>query len=71
MKNIINRISNLLTIKSIVTLILTICFALLAMNGFISAEVFITVYSTIIGFYFGTQKSKDTETDDKTDIEDN
>lgn len=74
MKELGHRICNLLTIKSIVTLILTVCFFILAMRGTISAEVFISVYSVIIGFYFGTQRTKDesnksSDDTNKTDIE--
>ena len=58
--NIITRISNLITIKSIVTLILTIVFAILSLRGVVTPEVFISVFTVIIGFYFGTQKIDDT-----------
>jgi 5-bromo-4-chloroindolyl phosphate hydrolysis protein len=68
MKELGHRICNLLTIKSIVTLILTVCFFILAMRGTISAEVFISVYSVVIGFYFGTQRHKD-DSNNKPDIE--
>jgi hypothetical protein len=59
--SIITRISNLITIKSIVTLILTIVFAILSLRGTVSSEVFISVFTVIIGFYFGTQKVDDTK----------
>ena len=59
--NIITRISNLITIKSIVTLILTVVFAILSLRGTITAEVFISVFTIVIGFYFGTQKVDDTK----------
>jgi hypothetical protein len=58
--SIITRISNLITIKSIVTLALTIVFAILSVRGTITAEVFISIFTVIIGFYFGTQKVDDT-----------
>lgn len=48
----------LLTIKSIVTIILTVVFAALSACGEITAELFMTVYVVIIGFYFGTQFEK-------------
>ena len=51
------RISRLLTVKSIVTLILTAVFALLAFRGKIEQD-FMTIYAVIIAFYFGTQSSK-------------
>lgn len=61
MKNIVTRIGNLITIKSIVTLILTVVFAILSIKGLVSPEVYITIFSSVIGFYFGTQKVDDTD----------
>ena len=52
-----NRISKLLTVKSIVTLVLTGVFAFMAVNGAISQD-FMTIYAVIIAFYFGTQTAK-------------
>ena len=52
-----NRISKLLTVKSIVTLVLTGVFAFMAVNGVISQD-FMTIYAVIIAFYFGTQTAK-------------
>lgn len=60
MNNIIERLGNLITVKSLVTLALTIVFAILSIRGNISSELFITIFSTIIGYYFGTQKIDDT-----------
>ena len=54
------RISRLLTVKSIVTLILTAVFALLAFRGKIEQD-FMTIYAVIISFYFGTQSQEDRE----------
>lgn len=51
------RLANLLTVKSIVTLILTGVFAFMACKGVISQE-FMTIYAVIISFYFGTQTEK-------------
>ncbi len=53
------RISKLLTIKSIVTLLITILFGALAIKGEISGDKVVMVYVSIIGFYFGTQSEKD------------
>ena len=50
---------NLLKIKSIVTIITTIVFSILSIRGDIQANEFILIFSTIIGFYFGTQKVKE------------
>ena len=53
------RLLKLLTIKSIVTLLLTFVFCYLSITGAITPEVFMTVFVVVIGFYFGTQKVKD------------
>lgn len=58
MNKLIDRVTNLLSIKSIVTLALTVVFCLLASKGSVPQEIMVT-YSTIIGFYFGTQAKKD------------
>ena len=54
MGNIIKRAASLLSVKSIVTLVLTGVFAYLAVKKIISQE-FMIVYTVIIAFYFGTQ----------------
>ena len=53
-----NRLANLLTVKSIVTITLTVIFAVLALRGSISGTEFLTIFTTIIAFYFGTQTEK-------------
>ena len=53
------RLANLLTIKSLVTLISTVVFAVLALKGILSGEQFLTVFTVIIAFYFGTQAVKE------------
>ena len=58
MNDIIKRISNLLTIKSMVTLILTVVFAYLTCQGSVTADQFLTVFTVVIAFYFGTQAEK-------------
>ena len=58
MSNIVKRISNLLTVKSIVTIMLSVVFSILALNGVISSEQYMTIFSVVIGFYFGTQYDK-------------
>ena len=58
MNDLKKRLANLLTIKSLVTLILTILFSVLAFIGNIPEEVS-SVFYTVIGFYFGTQAKKD------------
>lgn len=53
-----NRLANLLTVKSIVTITLTVVFAVLALRGTISGTEFLTIFTVVIGFYFGTQTEK-------------
>ena len=51
------RAANLLSVKSIVTLVLTAVFAYMAVTEKISQD-FMTIYAVIIAFYFGTQSQK-------------
>lgn len=55
-----NRLDKLLTVKSIVTLVLTAVFAWQAVTGTISQD-FMTVYAVVIAFYYGTQTGKNGE----------
>ena len=50
------RFANLLTVKSIVTVALTAVFSVLALRGTISGTEFLTIFTVVIGFYFGTQR---------------
>ena len=54
----LQRLSNLLCVKSIVTIILTVVFAYLSIIGKLSEEDFLTVFSVVIAFYFGTQSQR-------------
>lgn len=51
------RLANLISVKSIVTIVLTGVFAYMAIAGKISQD-FMIIYTTIIAFYFGTQTQK-------------
>ena len=53
-----HRIANLLTVKSVVTIVLTAVFSVLALRGSISGTEFLTIFTVVIGFYFGTQTEK-------------
>ena len=53
----IKRSANLLSVKSLVTLALTVVFAYMAVTEKISQD-FMTVYAVVIAFYFGTQSQK-------------
>lgn len=52
------KLTRLLTVKSIVTILLTAVFAALSLWGKVDTEQFLTVFTVIIAFYFGTQAEK-------------
>lgn len=52
------KLAKLLTVKSIVTLILTLVFSYLAIVGVIAAEQVMTVFTVVISFYFGSQSER-------------
>ena len=58
MEQLYKRLGNLLTIKSMVTVILTAVFAWLTCSGGVSADQFLTVFTVVIAFYFGPQTEK-------------
>ena len=58
MEELKKRLGNLLTIKSLVTLALTVVFAFLTCTGGVAADQFMTVFTVVIAFYFGTQSAK-------------
>lgn len=57
-ETLIKRLSGLLTVKSIMTIILTIVFAILALRGEISQD-FLTIYAMVVSFFFGYQTTKE------------
>lgn len=57
---LMKRLSNLLSVKSLVTLTLTIVFSVMAVRQQISQD-FMTVYAVCIAFYFGSQTSRKEE----------
>ena len=58
MSKILDR---LVSVKSIVTLVLTVVFSYLAVTGAVDGEKFLTIFTTVIAFYFGTQAEKKTQ----------
>ena len=61
-ETILKRLGALLSVKSLVTLVLTVVFAVMALKGTISQD-FMTIYAVIIAFYFGTQSNRNQGTD--------
>lgn len=52
------KLSRLVSVKSIVTLVLTGVFSYLAVRNIISGQEFLTIFTVIISFYFGTQTER-------------
>lgn len=53
-----DKLMKLFSVKSIVTIILTVVFSILALRGDISPEQYVMIFTTVIAFYFGTQAEK-------------
>lgn len=60
-------IDRLISVKSIVTIVLTGVFSYLAVAGIVDGKEFLTVFTVVISFYFGTQAEKRAQ--DKEDAE--
>ncbi len=52
------KLTSLVDVKSIITIVLTVVFGAMTMNNMIDSEKFFIVYQMIIVFYFGTQIGK-------------
>lgn len=51
-------LSNLLQIKKLIALLLTIVFCYLAVIGKVNSEQFLTVFSLVVAFYFGQSTAR-------------
>ena len=58
MDNIKKRLGNLLSVKSIVTLLLTGTFMAMALRGDVAPKDFYSVMVMVLTFYFGYQSAK-------------
>lgn len=56
MKALVERLTKLLSVKSIVTILLTFVVVVLSLKGQFDIK---DIYLIIIGFYFGTQATKE------------
>lgn len=52
------KIAALVNVKTLVTFAVTAVFVILALRGDIGASEALVIITTVIGFYFGTQKQK-------------
>ena len=62
MAELVKRLTNLLTVKSIVTVVLTAVFAYLSVSGHVTTDQFLTVFTVVIAFYFGPQAERKVRT---------
>ena len=53
------RLNKLLSVKSIITIVLTVLFFILSVKGTINAQEVMTIFTVVISFYFGTQAKKE------------
>ena len=62
------KLAKLINVKSIITILLTIVFSYLSICGDIQPDQFMTVFTVIISFYYGTQlEKKDNNNNSKDD----
>lgn len=54
----LKKLAKLIDVKSLVTLALAVAFIVLSLKGMIKADQFMTVFTVVISFYFGTQAGK-------------
>lgn len=59
MQELIKRLCKLLSVKSIVTITLAVVFSILAVTDRVTPDQFMTIFSMVTAFYFGTQTMKD------------
>ncbi len=64
MKDILKNLANLIKVKTIVTLIVILVFAVLAFRGVISPDNVMNVVLMVVAFYFGTQHEKNKKGDE-------
>ena len=58
MAQFIKNLANLIKVKTIVTFVVLMVFAVLSMKGEISADNVMIITSSVIAFYFGTQHER-------------
>ena len=60
MNKILENLANLIKVKTIVTLVVSGVFAVLALRGTLSPDNVMIIISMVVSFYFGTQHEKNT-----------
>ena len=60
MNPILQKIADLIKVKTLVTLVVIAVFAVLALRGVISADNVMIIIYMVVSFYFGTKHEKQT-----------
>ena len=58
MKKLTENLANLVKVKTIVTVVVSVVFAVLALRGSLSPDNVMIIISMVVSFYFGTQHEK-------------
>lgn len=58
MKQLLEALTALLKMKTIVTLVIIAVLAALSLNGSVEPDKFLTIATMVVAFYFGTQNEK-------------
>lgn len=58
MNKLVENLANLVKVKTLVTLIVTGVFGILALRGVINPDNVMIIVSMVVSFYFGTQHEK-------------
>lgn len=61
-----DALTKLIKVKTIVTIMITVVFVILALKGTVTPEYVMTIVTTVIAFYFGTQTEKKSNTEEVT-----
>ena len=65
------RLAKLINVKSIITILLAIVFSYLSISGDIQPDQFMTIFTVIISFYFGSQTEKNNNNSNNTKEDNN
>lgn len=64
------KLAKLINVKSIITILLAIVFSYLSISGDIQPDQFMTIFTVIISFYFGSQTEKNNNNSDNNNSKD-
>ena len=61
MQDFLKNLAALIKVKTIVTLIVVVVFAVLALRGGLQPDTVMTIVTMVVAFYFGTQNGKNAQ----------